>query len=39
MKIIDGIIFISIHHLAAAKKLSLYADVEFQLVTDVDKER
>jgi len=37
MKIIDGIVFISIHHLAAGKTLSWFADLEFQLVNDVNK--
>ena len=39
IKIIDGIIFVSIHHLAAAKTMSWFADVEIQLVIDVNKER
>jgi hypothetical protein len=37
MKIIDGIIFVSLHHLAAAKTLSQFPDIEVQLVIDVNK--
>jgi len=37
MIIIDGIIFINIHLLAAAKTLSRYADLEIQLVYGVNK--
>jgi hypothetical protein len=39
MIILDGIIFINFHLLAAAKTLSRYADIEMQLVYVVNKVR
>ena len=37
MKKIDVIIFVNMHHLAAAKTMSWFGDIEIQLLIDVNK--